>query len=77
MIEIIDHIEIDPDILNGKPRIKGTRIPVSTILANLEEGFSIKELIDEFEPLTEEDIRAAIKYARLIMLEELPVGSLA
>jgi uncharacterized protein (DUF433 family) len=77
MIEIIDHIEIDPNILNGKPCIKGTRIPVSTILANLEEGISIKELIDEFEPLTEEDVRAAIKYARLSMLEELPVGSFA
>lgn len=49
MVDINDHISIDPEKLNGKPCIKGTRIPISTILANLEEGLSILDIIEEFD----------------------------
>ena len=75
MVDISKHIIIDPERLNGKPCIKGTRIPVSTILANLEEGMSINEIVDEFDLITENDIKAVIKYARLIIMEELAIGS--
>ena len=77
MINLNDHISIDPDKLNGKPCIKGTRIPISTILANLEEGLSISEIIEEFDLVTEDDVKAIIKYARLVISEELPIGSIA
>ena len=75
MIDISKHISINKEILNGKPHIKGTRIPISTILANLEERMSIEELLDEFENLREENIRAVIKYARMIIMEELHIGT--
>jgi uncharacterized protein (DUF433 family) len=48
-----DHIESTPDVLHGKPRIKGTRIPVSLILGYLAEGYGAEQIITEFEDLSE------------------------
>jgi len=59
-----DHIETRPDILHGKPRIKGTRIPVSLILEYLAEGFSAEHIITEFPDLNKEQIAACLDYAR-------------
>ena len=53
-----DHIVSTPDVLRGKPRIKGTRIPVSLILGYLAAGNSPKEIIKEFPDLTEEFLDA-------------------
>ncbi len=57
------YIQIDPDIHHGEPCIRGTRIPVAVILANLAEGLSIQALLQEYPALREEDIRAALAYA--------------
>jgi len=43
----IERIAIDPDILHGKPRVKGTRIPVCRVLELLAEGISPDEVIEE------------------------------
>lgn len=59
-----DHIESTPDILRGKPRIKGTRIPVSLVLGYLAEGYSPAQIIAEFSDLTKEQIAACLDYAR-------------
>ncbi len=59
-----DHIESTPDVLRGKPRIKGTRIPVSLILGYLAAGKSREEIIEEFPDLTSEQIAACLDYAR-------------
>jgi len=59
-----DHIESTPDVLHGKPRIKGTRIPVSLILGYLASGMSVEEIIEEFPDLTKEQIAACLGYAR-------------
>ncbi|MBI5050620.1 MAG: DUF433 domain-containing protein [Nitrospirae bacterium] len=59
---LLERISIDPNICFGKPCIRGTRIWVSLILDFLASGMSIKEIIDEYPSLTEEDIRAAIAY---------------
>jgi len=53
-----------PDVLRGKPRIKGTRIPVSLILGYLAEGKAVEEIIREFPDLTRENISACLDYAR-------------
>jgi uncharacterized protein (DUF433 family) len=53
-----------PDVLRGKPRIKGTRIPVSLILGYLAAGKTIEEIIQEFPDLTRENITACLDYAR-------------
>jgi uncharacterized protein (DUF433 family) len=59
-----DHIESSPEVMKGKPRVKGTRIPVSLILGYLASGSSSGEIIEEFPDLTAEDISACLVYAR-------------
>lgn len=59
-----NHIVSTPDILRGKPRIKGTRIPVSLVLGYLAAGRTIDEIIKEFPDLTREQITACLDYAR-------------
>lgn len=59
---LLERISIDPKICFGKPCIRGARIWVSLILDFLASGMSIKEILEEYPSLTEEDIRAAIAY---------------
>ena len=68
----MDRIEINPEIMLGKPVIRGTRIPVELVLRKLAEGASQDELIDAYPSLTPEDIKAALGYAaRTIAHEEI------
>ena len=59
-----DHVVSTTDVLRGKPRIKGTRIPVSLILGYLAAGKDFEEIIKEFPDLTKEQIAACLDYAR-------------
>lgn len=59
-----DYIESTPDVLRGKPRIKGTRIPVSLILGYLADGNTFDEIIKEYPDLAKEQIAACLDYAR-------------
>jgi uncharacterized protein (DUF433 family) len=59
-----DHIVSTTDVLRGKPRIKGTRIPVSLVLGYLAAGKTTQEIRNEFPDLTEEQIAACLDYAR-------------
>ena len=61
--DILDHISSDPDILHGKPCIKGTRIPVYLIVSLVAEGASNEEIVEDYPSLTPEDIKAAVRYA--------------
>ncbi len=54
-----DRIEIDPKVCNGKPVIRGTRIPVSVILEQIAEGETWDSLLTGYPELKREDIRAA------------------
>ena len=56
-------IETKPDIMLGKPVIKGTRIPVELIIRKLGEGASFEDLLDAYPALKKEDIQAALLYA--------------
>jgi len=59
-----EYIVSSPDVLKGKPRIKGTRIPVSLILGYLATGKTFEEIVKEFPDLTREHIAACLDYAR-------------
>jgi uncharacterized protein (DUF433 family) len=59
-----EHIVSTPDVLRGKPRIKGTRIPVSLILGYLAAGRAVDDIIAEFPDLAKEQISACLDYAR-------------
>lgn len=58
-----DGITINPNIMVGKPIIKGTRIPVYIILNLLGDGYSHEDIIKDYPDLTNKDILAAIKFA--------------
>lgn len=47
-------INIDPDILNGTPVFKGTRVPIETLFVHLEKGISLNEFLEDFPSVTKE-----------------------
>lgn len=59
-----DYVVSDPEILRGKPRLKGTRIPVSLVLGYLAAGKTSADIISEFPDLTREQIAGCLDYAR-------------
>lgn len=59
-----DTIINTPDILHGKARIKGTRIPASLVLGYLAEGKTADEIIRDFPDLKEDHIAVCLDYAR-------------
>ena len=64
MDELIkQRIEINPEVMLGKPVIKGTRVPVEIILRKLSEGATETDLLDAYPRLTKQDIQAALAYA--------------
>jgi uncharacterized protein (DUF433 family) len=60
---IIGRIEINPEVMLGKPVIAGTRITVELILRKLSEGATEADLLDAYPRLSREDIQAALAYA--------------
>lgn len=66
-----DYIVIDPEIHHGDPCIKGTRIPVSTIIGSLADGMPVEDVLSTFPQLTSDDIQAALAYAAEVMRHEL------
>lgn len=72
-----ERITIDPEIQHGKPVIRGTRVPVTRILAGLVGKMTFDELCREYE-VPVEDSRAAINYAEELVEQEthhpLPMG---
>lgn len=61
--ELLQHIIIDPKVMVGKPIIHGTRLMVEYILNLLAHGASVEEIIEEYQDLTQDDIRACILFA--------------
>jgi uncharacterized protein (DUF433 family) len=58
-----DRIEINAEVMQGKPVVRGTRVPVELILRKLAEGASQEDLLDAYPRLTAEDVRACLAYA--------------
>ena len=56
-------VDMNPRVLGGKPVIRGTRVPVEIIVRKLAEGASVAEILGDFPRLTEEDVRAALRFA--------------
>jgi len=59
----LDRITIDPDVMGGQPCIRGLRIPVSLIIKLIASGKSVKEILEDYPELEEEDVRQALEYA--------------
>ena len=56
-------IKINPDVRFGKPCVRNTRISVYDVLSWLASGMTIKEILEDYTELSEEDIKACLSYA--------------
>ena len=58
-----DRIEVNEDVLVGKPVVKGTRLAVEFLIELLARGWSGEKIRENYPGLTEEDLRACLAYA--------------
>jgi len=69
-VNIMDRITANPDVMVGKPTIRGMRITVEQLLKALANGITMDQLLDDYPELEKEDIRAALLYASQLVDEE-------
>lgn len=60
---LLERIVVNPKVLTGKPVVKGTRLSVEFILGLLAHGATTKQILDEYNGLTSDDIRACLLFA--------------
>jgi uncharacterized protein (DUF433 family) len=69
-----ERVTVDHRVMGGAPCIRGTRIPVATVVAMLADGMTVAEILAGYPQLTEDDVRDALRYAAASVDErELPV----
>ena len=66
-----DHIVIAEDLHHGDPCIKGTRIPVKTLVGSLADGMTSAEILAEYPQLSEKDLLVALAYAAEVLSNEV------
>lgn len=59
----LDRIQIDPEVMLGKPVIRGTRIPVYLVLNLLAQGYTTGRILKAYPGLTKQDVEAALEFA--------------
>ncbi len=70
---LLERLSLDPQVMVGKPVIRGTRIPVELILKMMAEGISREEILGEYPRLQALDIQAASEYAASVVADEIIV----
>jgi uncharacterized protein (DUF433 family) len=65
-----DRISVDPNVLVGKPVIKGTRIAVEFVIELLGRGWATEDILQEYDHLTADDIQACLAYASEVLKSE-------
>lgn len=70
---MLERITFHPDICNGRPVVRGTRITVQTVLEFLAAGDSIEDVLDEYPDLTRDDVQSCLEYASRLMANQYSV----
>jgi uncharacterized protein (DUF433 family) len=72
-----DRVEVNPAVMQGKPVIRGTRVPVELLLRKLGEGATVADLLDAYPRLTTLDVQAALSFAAEMIAHEaiVPIAS--
>jgi len=65
-----ERITVDPKVLTGKPIIKGTRMAVEFVIDLLARGWSTEQVLQEYDHITADDIRACLAYASEMLRTE-------
>ena len=74
-MELPEQVEIRPDVMMGKPCLKGTRIPVYLILEKLAAGETADQILAAYPQLRAEHVSAALQYAAKLASEEIVLAS--
>ena len=61
--QLLRRIVLDPEVMVGKPIIRGTRLTVDYVLNLLAHGATVTEVLQEYEGLAQEDIQACLLFA--------------
>jgi len=77
MENLMQRITFDPQILRGKPVIRGLRVSVEMILELLAKGSTHQEILEDYPVLEPQDIHAALAYAQHLVAGELVLDRLA
>ncbi|MBI3953018.1 MAG: DUF433 domain-containing protein [Chloroflexi bacterium] len=64
-----ERIVVDPEVMGGKPVIKGTRVPVQVVVGSLAGGSTVDAVCDAYS-ITADDVRAALAYAAEMLGQE-------
>ena len=64
------YIVVDPDVLVGKPIVKGTRISVELLLDRLADGWNYDDILAAYPHLTREQVQAAVTFASELFKED-------
>ena len=65
-----DRITVDPDVLVGKPIIRGTRISVELLMDRLADGWSMEQILAAYPRVAREDVLASIAFVTEVFREE-------
>lgn len=65
-----DRITMNPEILAGKPIVRGTRLSVEFVVGLLAQGWSVEDVLAEYDHLTRDDIQACLAYAHQLLKDE-------
>ena len=74
-MDLPQNIEIRPDVMMGKPCLKGTRIPVYLVLETLGAGETTEEILAAYPLFTKDDTKAALQYAAGLSCNEIVLAS--
>ena len=72
-----ERIVQDPEVMTGKPVIRGTRIPVERVVAHLAYNPDLDDLFASYPELSREDVQAALSYAHAKLTGRRPERQLA
>jgi uncharacterized protein (DUF433 family) len=70
MVEWRDKIEVNPEVMTGKPVIKGSRLTVDHVIELLAEGWTVATITEEYPGVTDEDVAACLAYASEVLKSE-------
>jgi len=76
MMDYTSFIVRDMKCCGGEPVLRGTRVPLRTVLASLAEGAEVEQILTDFPTLTAEAVRAVIAFAAASAEENLPMPAL-
>jgi uncharacterized protein (DUF433 family) len=70
MVEWRERIVVNPEVMTGKPVIKGTRLTVDHVIELLAEGWTTDQIVEEYPGVTTDDVGACLAYASELVKSE-------